>query len=375
MAVWPLRASQHDLERIDNDVAGIADLQRQLLDRASLMKLPDRVAHQYQIAGGKVTLTIAATLPSNLAGVGLFEPGATHTGIGRVSTGIGCPHAETGPDFLGLRLAFQSSAGARVDFIAINDPAAPTDTHAQFMHLLAATASGAGEGVAASGAHLIAGLIASLGPLTGARIAGHVLHQTARAALSSTAFQTYWTGIEETGGIAGKFVIEPETPANHHRALSAGRRHLTDDWRARQASGPIRFNLYWIPFIDAEATSLDELTHPWTERRHPVGTVTFPQSDPASEDAAQWFALAAEMGANPGNWVHDQGDTIREPATEFGVARKFAYRLSQQGRDVLPESLYAQVFRTGAIDAGLAAELVRRRARKRELGHVDANLP
>ena len=82
--------------------------------------------------------------------------------------------------------------------------------------------------------------------------------------------------------------------------------------------------------------------------------------------------LAAEMGANPGHWVHDRGDTVREPTTEFGIARKIAYRNSQEGRDVLPEASYAQVFRTGTIDAALAEELQRRRARKQGVGHIDA---
>src|SRR5271165_395229 len=158
MATWPLRPTPQDLDRIGLDVAAIPDLQRQLLDRDPDLKSRDRVAHQYQIAGGKVVLTIAPELPANLDGVGLFVPAAGHIGIGRVSTGLGCPHAETGPDFLGLRLAFLTPVGARVDFVAINDPAAPTDTHPQFMQLLAATAAGAGKGVLASGAHLLGGL-------------------------------------------------------------------------------------------------------------------------------------------------------------------------------------------------------------------------
>jgi hypothetical protein len=186
------------------------------------------------------------------------------------------------------------------------------------------------------------------------------------------AYQTYWTGIEETGGVAGKFVIEPVFRENQHRALSAGDHHLTEEWRARQARGPIVFDLYWIPFIDAQRTSLDELTRPWTEERHPVGTATFPQCDPNGEDVALWAALAAEMGTNPGNWVNDQDNTIREPATEFGIARKIAYRKSQEGRNVLPEASYAQVFGTGTIDAALAAELKRRRSEKRDVGHIDA---
>jgi hypothetical protein len=372
MAVWPLRPTPQDLDRIGQEVAAIPDLQQELLDRDAALRLRDRVAHQYQIAGGKVVLTIAPVLPANLTGVGLFEPASTHNGIGRVSTGLGCPHAETNPDFLGLRLAFRTTAGARVDFIAINDPGSPTDTHAQFMKLLAATAAGAGNGVLASGAHLLGSMIGSLGPTEGASISAHVLHQTSRAALSSTAYQTYWTGIEETGGVAGKFVIEPVFRENQHRALSAGDHHLTKEWRARQARGPIVFDVYWIPFIDAQRTSLDELTRPWTEERHPVGTATFPQCDPNGEDVALWAALAAEMGTNPGNWVHDQDNTVREPATEFGIARKIAYRKSQEGRNVLPEASYAQVFGTGTIDAALAAELKRRRSEKRDAGHIDA---
>jgi hypothetical protein len=39
---------------------------------------------------------------------------------------------------------------------------------------------------------------------------------------------------------------------------------------------------------------------------------------------------------------------------------------------VLPEASYADVFRTGVIDAALAEELKRRRARKRDVGHIDA---
>ena len=198
-----MRPTQQDLDRIGQDVAAIPDIQQELLDRDADLKMRDRVAHQYQIAGGKVVLTIAPQLPANLLGVGVFEPGSTHIGIARVSTGLGCPHAETGADFLGLRLAFRTETGARVDFIAINDPTSPTDTHAQFVKLLAATAAGAGKGLLVSGGLLVAGLIGSLGPVQGAAISAHVLRQTSRAALSSTAYQTYWTGIEETGGIAG----------------------------------------------------------------------------------------------------------------------------------------------------------------------------
>lgn len=369
------RWTPEDIARVTADVAATPRLQQQLLERASLsLKVADRVAHQYQIAGGRVSLRISSELPSHLDGVGLFKPNADYTGIGRVSTGLGCPHSETAPDFLGLRLAFLTADGQRVDFIGINDPAAPTDTHLEFMALLAATAEAAGRGLVASEAALGVNLIHSLGAVRGAQIVGHVTRQTARTAISSTAYQTYWTGVVETGGHLGKCVIVPTEDVNTHRDLTAAARYLTEDWRERQSKGAVEFDLYWIPFIDEESTPLIQLTQPWQENRYLIGRAAFPRTDLRSEEAMLWAALAAEMGANPGNWVRDRANTIALPQTEFGLAHKIAYERSQQGRVVLPEAEYVHVFSRGAISDALAAELRRRREVKKQLGHVDVAL-
>src|SRR5512134_1231584 len=184
----PFRPSQADLERIGRDVAPIPAIQAKLVRNHPHLQMPDRVAHQYQVAGGKVHLRIADRLPDHLAGVGLFEPGAQYTGIGRISTGLGCPHIETDPDFLGLMVAFHTKTGARVDFLGINDPASPTDTHPQFIKLLDATAdaagaeapfgSGAGElslaDLLASNTRVVRSLTRSVGFRDGGRIALHV---------------------------------------------------------------------------------------------------------------------------------------------------------------------------------------------------------
>jgi hypothetical protein len=80
------------------------------------------------------------------------------------------------------------------------------------------------------------------------------------------------------------------------------------------------------------------------------------------------------MGANPGNWIHDRDDTVPQPATEFGVARKLAYEKSQAGRDALPESAYAGVFKSGIIEPGLKEILITRRRKKEQERHIDAAL-
>ena len=80
----PFRPSPADLDRIGRDVAPISAIQDKLVQNHPQLTVRDRVAHQYQVAGGKVLLRVAARLPANLAGIGLFEPNAQYTGIGRI---------------------------------------------------------------------------------------------------------------------------------------------------------------------------------------------------------------------------------------------------------------------------------------------------
>lgn len=391
MGDWtPFRPDAADLQRIAAEVAALPQIQDRLVANHPDLGRPDRAAHQYQIAGGRVELAVREDLPPPLAGVGIFRPGARHIGLGRVSTGLGCPHLETDPDFLGLAFAFQADGGRRVDLLAINHPASPTDTHGEFMHLLEAAADGAGAeplfgsgageldlfDLLASNVRVVRSLVRSLGIRHGGGIALHVLAQTLRTARSATAYQPYWTGIVEIAGAPGKILIAPPADENTHRALRPGARHLTEEWRARQAAGPVAFDLFWLPYADERRTPTADLTEEWAETPQAIARVTFPQQDWQSDDAGLWAALTAEMGFNPGNWIADapdsRADSRPEPATEFACARKIAYRLGQQHRDALPPESYAEVFRTGSIAPGLAAPLRARRAAKRAAGHVDA---
>ena len=381
----PLRPSAEDSTRVAGDVAPITEIQQKLLKKDSHLKCPDRVAHQYQIAGGKVRLRVAAQLPGPLQGVGLFQPGAEYIGIGRVSTGMGTPHIETNPDFLGLMFAFQTAGGQRVDFLGINDPTSPTDHHQQFIHVLDASAESAGVELPVAGKwgeYDLGDLAAQqlrfgfeltkrLGVHHGPKTLLHLVGQSLRACRSSTAYQTYWTGIEETGGIAGKFTMVPVRDENHHPEFRPGERHLSEEWRKRQAAGDIEFRLYWIPYIDEDSTPTDALTKPWEEdHKLLAASVSFPKTDRGDAEARLWAILASEMGANHGNWVHDKDNSVAEPATEFGLARKLAYQNSQRGRGVLEPHRYASVFSTGQIGPELAEELNKRHSAKDQAGHM-----
>jgi hypothetical protein len=385
------------MRALEERVKEIPEIQRTLMENDERLKRPDRAAHQQQIAGGRVLLKVAERLPKELDGLGIFRPitaeelnsrrvpCADHIGVGRISTGMGCPHLETDPDFLGLMLAFSTPDGRRVDFIAINDPTAPNDTVEDFMALLKATADAAGTKVpfgdhgtlglgnlAASQARLLVSLAVHAG-LRAPAIAAHVFGQTARTVRSSTAYQPYWTGIVRAKNVLGKFTLKPTTDVNKLREISPGGIHFSMDWKKRQSNSSLDFALDWIPFLSETETPLEKLTKEWKEQHKVnVGTVTFPMTDPESTDAKLMTLLACEMGANPGNWIQDDpSERASElPATEFTAARFFAYRNSPKEREALPEESYKCFFKQGEISAELAEELVRRYNQKRAAGHA-----
>jgi hypothetical protein len=317
-------------------------------------------------------------LPQELDGLGIFQRGVPpRVGIGRISTGLGCPHAETDSDFLGLMVAFQTGEGRRVDFITINHGAAPTDTPEEFIALLKATADAAGGdhssglvNVFSSQARLLAGLLRHAGRRAPA-IATQVIRQTSRTTRSSSAYQPYWTGVVRARDVLGKFTFVPAEDVNVQRPASAGRNYLSLDWRARQAAGALAFRLYWIPFLSEHDTPLKDLTREWAEHQKvPVGTVTFPATTADSMETKLQALLAAEMGANQGNWVEDDRAPASDlPATEYTASRFLAYRVSQRLRNALPDDAYASFFDKGDISPALAAELVRRYQQKRAAGH------
>jgi hypothetical protein len=390
MTWTPFRPNENDLKTTAEDVSEIPAIQQKTLTRNKELRCPDRVAHQYQIAGGKVMLKVADKLPVPLQDVGLFQPGAEYIGIGRISTGLGTPHIETNPDFLGARLSFQTAGGQRVDFLGINDPTAPTDNHRDFMSVLHATGESAGAHfpvVGEWGAYDVFDLIAQqaefgdalkdrMGWVKAGKTLVHLTKQTIKTAYSSTAYQTYWTGIEELGGIAGKFMLVPTRNENQRAGFRPGERHLSHEWKTRQGAGDIEFQLYWLAYVDEDKTPSSELTRPWDEQGKQVaGKVWFPKADLDSDEASLWSTLASEMGANPGNWIHNRENSIQEPATKFGLARKLAYRKSQDGRGALPPEAYQSVFATGTIGGDLAQELKKRREAKAKAGHVDSAPP
>ena len=372
----PTPDERRALEALAEEVAGV---QRTFVANHPGVTQPDRGAHQPQLGGGKVLLHVSDTLPPELAGLGIFVPtGATpRIGIGRMSNGLGCPHAETDADFLGLMVAFRAPDGRRVDFITINDPGAPTDTPEEFVALLKATAdaaAGSQDGglvnQLASQARLLAGLVRHAGRRAPA-IAAQVIRQTARTTRSSTAYQQ----VLDRRRLRARRARQIHLRARGRRERApAGRRGrpLPDrglDAPARRGSPRVRPLLDPVPGRSHDAPRGPDAR---LEGRPPVtrGDVTFAAADPAARETKLVALLAAEMGANQGNWIEDdRGAQPDLPATRFTAARMLAYRVSQRERKALPEAQYASFFETGVVEPALAAELVKRYHAKRGVGH------
>jgi len=65
----PFRPTANNLDSIAQDVAEIGAIQQKAMEKNKHVNLPDRVAHQYQIAGGKVRATVSAPYSLSLFGV------------------------------------------------------------------------------------------------------------------------------------------------------------------------------------------------------------------------------------------------------------------------------------------------------------------
>jgi hypothetical protein len=349
---------------IAQDVADVPNIQQRLLDQHPELQKLDRLAHQQQLVGSYVCLQIADNLPANLAGVGLFQPQKIFHGIGRISTGLGRPHSQIEPDFLGLMTAFQTQAGNRVDFLGINTDSAPTNSHQDFMQVLQATAASTlgwlnslNTFVAQQHAFL-QDLTLRLGVSKAIRIATHLTRQTLRTSLSRSAYQRYWSGIVEVNGDMGKFTWVPTQAENSLPALIRGHDCLQQQWQQRQQQAAIEFDLYWITYRNQRATPIQDITRAWREtHKQKVATLIFPQRDTTDITSQHWEKLATLMGANPANWVSEKTEKPYQPALAFEMARQQAYQLSQQTRNALDPQIYACVFANGEISDALMAAL------------------
>ena len=349
---------REEIEALDRLTDDIPEIHQVLVRNHDQLKIPDRAAHQQQILGGRVALSVEKDLPPELRDLGLFQSSGAapriYMGIGRVSTGMGCPHLEIDLDFLEIMLAFRTG-GRRIDFIGLNDPAAPTNNARDFLALLRATADSAGTEVpfgsvgelhlgnlAFAQIALAKTLVERAGVGHGLGIFDHVANQTKRTVLSSSAVQQYWTGVIRANDTLGKFTLGPEKDVNELRSLSPGASYLSEDCEKRQSASDLEFRLYWIAFRDPKETPLDELAKAWREEhRSRLGRWSFPKSIPRRKrrgcsrcSQRKWAPLPAigwRKEQNPSHPSSRQPSSPREDFWPISRVRRGATRFRKIG--------------------------------------------
>ena len=149
-----------------------------------------------------------------------------------MSTGLGCPHAETDPDFLGLMVAFQARSGRRIDFVTINDPTSPTDTPEEFVALLQATADAAG-GPARESGETAAQPGAARRDQGGLDCRARVGSDAPHDAVQRLPHMDRHRPRADTFGKFTFVPVDPPVQSSHGR----GSKQLTEDWRRGRPQG------------------------------------------------------------------------------------------------------------------------------------------
>ena len=267
---------------------------------------PDRGAHQQQLAGGKVLLTLERSLPPALDGLGVFE----HDGLCRSALrwhrqDVDRPRVPA----CGDRSGFPGADGR------VPGKVGPADRlrHDQRSHLADRYARGVHR--AAPGNRGCRGCPgparqpgeAAAEPRAARRDQGRAdCHARHGSDAPDGPFQQRLSS--STGPASSARATRSASSPSCRRPAGAGAqgrgpKQFTDDWRARTAAGPLTFELHWIPFLNERETPLDDLTTAWRDQHKVrVGTVVFPQVNAETRESKLIALLASELGANPGNW-------------------------------------------------------------------------
>ena len=286
-----------------------------------------------------------------------------------MSTGLGCPHAETDPDFLGLMVAFQARSGRRIDFVTINDPTSPTDTPEEFIALLQATADAAGaSGLLANQARLLLSLARHAG-IRAAPIATHVTGQTRRTVRSSSAYQ-------QVPGPAScaRATRSASSPSCRSTRRCRRPRTRTETVHRRLADTNGRRDRWHSSCTGSRSSTSGRRRSTISRPRGGTSTrCALARSCSRRRDRdqrieahrASCLGARRQSGQLAGNHRRASGGASVD---RFTAARALAYRLSQQHRQALPEDSYRSFFEKGEISDALAATLIARYKEKQAAG-------
>ena len=324
----PTPEQQRELEDI---AAAIPGVQKTFVVNHPQREAPDRGAHQQQIAGvegdadrGRHAAACTGQ-PRRLSSTPIRSAAGRHR---QDSTGLGCPHAETDADFLGLMVAFRTRGRTphRPDHHRRSDDRRPTRRKSSSRSCRRPPMPRAPPACSPHRPRCWQAWRGTPGFGAGASPRTSPRRRTGRCVRRS-AYQRYWTGIVRARDVLGKFTFVPASEVGRGRVARCTR--FTDDWRARQSAGDLAFDLRWIPFIDDRRTPAEDLTRPWAARSRGQRRARHLPEDRLRHDEPKLTSCWRRSWRKPRQLGRDSGGAATD-APGHALHRRPAARLSRE---------------------------------------------
>ncbi len=320
------------------------DAQRKARKAAGTLSV-DRAFHVKAIAAmAGASIRFADDMPDDLR-VGFAKPGAEYPAEVRFSNASPAAKSDEEKDLRGLAVRIAVSPEEQHDLLATNFPVPHARDAHQFVHFAHAVSGGR-----LSKAAGLVRLVFLLGPREVRRMIKNV--REALRTCDSLALETYWSrGALRWGDQAVRYFFRPAEGAPTVSGTFEGPGRLAAEFAARQAAGPITFELCLQRFVEEDRTPIEDAATAWDERVSPpvaVATLTLPTRDLSLPDAEQERARLEAAGFNPWNTTEEF-----RPLGHLNRARKAVYDASLAHRRAQrwqpdPPALQNRVFGSGA---------------------------
>ena len=303
----------------------IVTLQQRLAERGGQAG-PGRPFHAKPVLSSvDAQLRFVDDLPAQFR-AGFAQPGRVSAAIVRLSNADGLGQDDAKPDLRGLAVRIVGDNGVSHDLLATNYPVSHARDARQFV---------AASKLAASGPlgrlFGVLGLAVRFGPGEALRMVSNLAK--ARRPSASLALETYWSrGAMRWGpmlAVRYRFAPAPGAPAPM-AARADGPDFLTKDLERRLSQGDVAFDLWLQPFLDHQATPIENAAKLWTDAASPpvkVATLSLRAPPANAAEAAARNRTVEGMAFNPWNTSEEF-----QPLGNLNRARKSVYDASAAHR-------------------------------------------
>src|SRR5262245_38564969 len=256
--------------------------------------------------------------------VDYFQPGAEFTATVRLSNANGAQRPDHKNDMRGIAVRLKTGEQTSHDLLATSFPVSHARNATQFVAFAKAAAG--------SKLLMLPRLLASVGPSEAIRMLRNVIAAT-RQPCRSMALERFWSRGAIQWGPAGPVRYQFRPAGNPPGAPDPSRTdddYLRHEIGKRLRAGDIVYDVLLQPYVDEQATPIEDGSIEWTENvspPFPVATLTIPRQDVDSAEGRTCARAVDAMTFNP--W---HAGKEFPPLGNLNRARKAVYAASAAQR-------------------------------------------